>query len=75
MYEVCGRFATSFDEIRKVELAYLLQHWPEVRSSAQLWHVMSDVRSGKYPGFEGVMAQLLPLLTVDLGRQGADDDR
>ncbi|ELU38468.1 hypothetical protein AG1IA_07508 [Rhizoctonia solani AG-1 IA] len=41
---------------------FALQHWSEIRSSDSMKQVLSELRSGKYPGYEEVMHQLLGYL-------------
>ncbi|GAB1521561.1 hypothetical protein RhiTH_004658 [Rhizoctonia solani] len=61
-FELFSGFSAAFSEIRKVQMDFALQHWSEIRSSDSMKQVLSELRSGKYPGYEEVMHQLLGYL-------------
>ncbi|GAA5908157.1 hypothetical protein JCM6882_005959 [Rhodosporidiobolus microsporus] len=64
VYEVFGSFSQRFDEIRQVEIAFLLQHWNTVRASPQMREVFDYLRTGRFPGFEDVWIELVQCLEV-----------
>ncbi|GAA6001236.1 hypothetical protein JCM10207_007478 [Rhodosporidiobolus poonsookiae] len=66
VYEVFGSFSQRFDEIRRVEIAFLLEKWNDVRSSSQMRKVFEFLRSGRFPGFEDVWLELVANLEVKL---------
>ncbi|GAA6007942.1 hypothetical protein JCM11491_006550 [Sporobolomyces phaffii] len=59
VYEAFGSFSARFEEIKRVEVAFLLQHWNDVRTSGSLAKVFGYLRSGRFPGFEDVWLSLL----------------
>ncbi|KAL8277951.1 hypothetical protein RQP46_009583 [Phenoliferia psychrophenolica] len=63
-YEVFGSFSLRFEEIKRVEIAFLLDRWNEVRESSSLKKVFQFglLRVGRFPGFEEVMLRILPNL-------------
>ncbi|GAA6040102.1 hypothetical protein JCM8097_002029 [Rhodosporidiobolus ruineniae] len=67
VYEVFGSFSQRFDEIREVEIAFLLEQWNAVRSSPQMRKVFDYLRTGRFPGFELVWAELVQNLEVRVG--------
>ncbi|GAA5991610.1 hypothetical protein JCM10908_005789 [Rhodotorula pacifica] len=66
VYEVFGSFSTRFDEVRRVEVAYLLDKWNEVRSSAQMRTVFDYLRTSRFPGFEEVWFEIVQNLEVKI---------
>ncbi|CAE7231198.1 unnamed protein product [Rhizoctonia solani] len=61
-FELFSGFSAAFAEVRKVQMDYALQHWSEIRTSESMKQVLSELRSGRYPGYEEVMHQLLGFL-------------
>ncbi|KAF6757529.1 hypothetical protein DFP72DRAFT_891381 [Ephemerocybe angulata] len=53
-YEVFSPFAATFEEVRKVEMEFFLNHWHEIRGSESMRTVWQQIRSGRHPGFEEV---------------------
>ncbi|EKM79382.1 hypothetical protein AGABI1DRAFT_128536 [Agaricus bisporus var. burnettii JB137-S8] len=53
-YEVFSPFASTFEEIRKVEIEFFLKHWQEIRTSDAMKNVWQQIRIGRHPGFEEV---------------------
>ncbi|KXN88178.1 hypothetical protein AN958_07637 [Leucoagaricus sp. SymC.cos] len=53
-YEVFSPFASTFEEIRKVEITFFLKHWQEIRTSDAMKNVWHQIRIGRHPGFEEV---------------------
>ncbi|KAJ2935132.1 hypothetical protein H1R20_g1985, partial [Candolleomyces eurysporus] len=53
-YEVFSPFAATFEEVRKVEIEFFLNHWHEIRASESMRTVWHQIRSGRHPGFEEV---------------------
>ncbi|TFK40638.1 hypothetical protein BDQ12DRAFT_461756 [Crucibulum laeve] len=53
-YEVFSPFSAAFDEIRKVEVNFFLEHWQDIRSSESMRNVWQQIRNGRHPGFEEV---------------------
>ncbi|KAG8685884.1 hypothetical protein FRC11_009894 [Ceratobasidium sp. 423] len=61
-FELFSGFSAAFAEVRKVQMDFALQHWSEIRSGDSMKQVLSELRSGRYPGYEEVMHQLLGFL-------------
>ncbi|GHJ88399.1 hypothetical protein NliqN6_4801 [Naganishia liquefaciens] len=53
-YEVFSQFSATYEEVRKVEIAYLLKHWNEIKSSTAMRNIWIDLRQGRHQGFEEV---------------------
>ncbi|KAJ9109870.1 hypothetical protein QFC19_001849 [Naganishia cerealis] len=53
-YEVFSQFSATYEDVRKVEVNFFLQHWNEIRSSATMRHIWTHFRGGKHQGFEVV---------------------
>ncbi len=51
MHEVFSAFSAAFEDVRKVEVDYMLAHWDDVRKGAML-NIGQYLRSGRYPGFD-----------------------
>ncbi|GAA6048051.1 hypothetical protein JCM3770_000167 [Rhodotorula araucariae] len=65
VYEVFGSFSSRFDEIRRVEVAFLLDKWSEVRAGPQMRKVFEYLRSpSRFPGFEDVWLEIVQNLEV-----------
>lgn len=60
--EVFGAFSATFAEVRKVEVAFFLAHWGEIRASAGMRAVWPAIRQGRHPGFE----QVWPTIVMSL---------
>ena len=50
-HEVFSAFSVAFEDVRRVELGYLFEHWAEVRKGALL-SIGQQLRMGRFPGFE-----------------------
>ncbi|KZT09315.1 uncharacterized protein LAESUDRAFT_723049 [Laetiporus sulphureus 93-53] len=61
-YEVFSTFSAAFEEIRKVEVRFFLDHWKEIRESDSMRNVWQQIRLGRHPGFEEVW----PVIAVNL---------
>ncbi|TFK27990.1 hypothetical protein FA15DRAFT_701372 [Coprinopsis marcescibilis] len=61
-FEIFSPFSATFDEIRKVEITFFLNHWQQIRSSESMSEVWRQIRTGRHPGFEEVW----PLITQSL---------
>ncbi|GAA6064057.1 hypothetical protein JCM10212_006793 [Sporobolomyces blumeae] len=60
VYEAFGSFSMRFDEVKRVEVAFLLEHWNEVRTSPSMRKVFEYLRSGnRFPGFEDVWLSIM----------------
>ncbi|GAA5957322.1 hypothetical protein JCM3765_000422 [Sporobolomyces pararoseus] len=59
VYEASGSFSMRFEEVKRVEVNFLLQHWNEVKSSGSMAKVFGFLRTGRFPGFEEVWLSLL----------------
>ncbi|GAA5861912.1 hypothetical protein JCM1840_006872 [Sporobolomyces johnsonii] len=59
VYEAFGSFSMRFEEIKRVEIAFLLEKWIEVRSSPSMRKVFEYLRSGRFPGFEDVWLRIM----------------
>ncbi|GAA5850768.1 hypothetical protein JCM9279_003914 [Rhodotorula babjevae] len=65
VYEVFGSFSSRFDEIRRVEVNFLLEKWNEVRAGPQMRKVFEYLRSpSRFPGFEDVWLDIVQNLEV-----------
>ncbi|KZT28333.1 hypothetical protein NEOLEDRAFT_1129727 [Neolentinus lepideus HHB14362 ss-1] len=53
-YEMFSSFSTTFDDIRKVQMQFFLEHWGEIRTSEAMRNVWPQIRAGRHPGFEEV---------------------
>lgn len=60
--EVFSRFSSMFDEVRKVQLAFFLKHWAEIKKSDTMTNIWSQIRSGKHVGFEEVWPLIMSQL-------------
>ncbi|CDO70849.1 hypothetical protein BN946_scf184801.g42 [Trametes cinnabarina] len=63
-YEAFSAFAAAFEDVRKVEIAFMFDHWLEVRKGA-LMNIGQQLRLGKLPGFEEVWPMILQNLVAD----------
>lgn len=50
--EVFSRFSTTFEEVRKVQVAFFLKHWSEIKKSDTMTQIWTQIRLGKHVGFE-----------------------
>ncbi|SCV67208.1 BQ2448_5854 [Microbotryum intermedium] len=73
-YEVFGSFAARFDEIKRVEIAFLLERWNEIKASHGLRKVFAFIRGNRFPGFEEVWLRIIDHLEVKMtpGIEGDD---
>ncbi|KAF7795370.1 hypothetical protein EIP86_006527 [Pleurotus ostreatoroseus] len=67
-YEVFSHFSAAFDDVRKVEISYFLEHWGEIRDSTMMRNVWQQIRLGRHPGFEEVW----PLIATNLEYKSQD---
>ncbi|KAI0084787.1 hypothetical protein BDY19DRAFT_1077254 [Irpex rosettiformis] len=61
-YEVFSDFSAAFEDVRKIEVAFFLKHWSEIRGSEAMRNVWQQIRLGRHPGFEEVW----PLIALNL---------
>ncbi|GJE88540.1 MATH domain-containing protein [Phanerochaete sordida] len=61
-YEVFSDFSAAFEDVRKVEVQFFLDHWADIRGSEAMRNVWQQIRLGRHPGFEEVW----PLIAVNL---------
>lgn len=74
-FELFSSFSAAFEDVRKVQMDFALQHWNEIRSSDAMKQVLSELRTGRYPGYEEVMPRLLGYLVYrPLTAEGTGDD-
>ncbi|WVQ84040.1 hypothetical protein IAT38_006185 [Cryptococcus sp. DSM 104549] len=52
--EVFSRFASTYEDVRKVEVACFLKHWGEIKKSETMMQIWTQIRVGKHVGFEEV---------------------
>ncbi|RDX50240.1 hypothetical protein OH76DRAFT_1380865 [Lentinus brumalis] len=64
VHEVFSAFSTAFEDVRKVEVDYMLAHWDDVRKGAML-NIGQYLRSGRYPGFDEVWPVIIQRLVTD----------
>ncbi|ORY26879.1 hypothetical protein BCR39DRAFT_539919 [Naematelia encephala] len=52
--EVFSRFSSTFEHVRKVQVAFFLKHWSEIKKSETMGQIWQQIRLGKHAGFEEV---------------------
>ncbi|WWD00312.1 hypothetical protein V866_007223 [Kwoniella sp. B9012] len=52
--EVFSRFSNTYEDIRKVQVAFFLKHWSEIKKSETMTQIWQQIRNGKHVGFEEV---------------------
>ncbi|OCF37555.1 hypothetical protein I317_06267 [Kwoniella heveanensis CBS 569] len=52
--EVFSRFSSTYEDIRKVQIAFFLKHWSEIKKSETMMQIWQQIRHGKHVGFEEV---------------------
>lgn len=58
--EVFSSFTSAYEEIRKVEIEFMLRSWNDVRDSQSMRLVLGSLRDGRlFPGFADVWRLLL----------------
>jgi len=50
--EVFSRFSSMFEDVRKVQVAFFLKHWSEIKKSDTMTQIWQQIRVGKHIGFE-----------------------
>lgn len=50
--EVFSRFSSTFEDVRKVEVACFLKNWGEIKKSETMMQIWKNIRHGKHVGFE-----------------------
>ena len=50
-HEAFSAFSAAFEDVRKIELGFLFEHWTEVRGGAMA-SIGQQLRTGRFPGFE-----------------------
>ncbi|KAH9925412.1 uncharacterized protein BXZ73DRAFT_91126 [Epithele typhae] len=63
-HEVFSAFSVAFEDVRKVELAYMFEHWTDVRKGSML-SIGQQLRLGRMPGFEQVWPMILQNLMAE----------
>ncbi|KAI8978849.1 hypothetical protein BD414DRAFT_421643 [Trametes punicea] len=63
-YEAFSAFAAAFEDVRKVEIAFMFDHWMDVRKGALL-NIGQQLRLGKLPGFEEVWPMIIQNLVAE----------
>ena len=58
--EVFSRFSTTFEDVRKVQIAFFLKHWAEIKKSETMMQIWQQIRVGKHVGFEEGTCGLSP---------------
>ncbi|EKM51633.1 uncharacterized protein PHACADRAFT_101599 [Phanerochaete carnosa HHB-10118-sp] len=75
-YEVFSDFSAAFEDVRKVEVQFFLDHWADIRSSDAMRNVWQQIRVGRHPGFEEVWPliagnlEFKPLSKADTTKEG-----
>ncbi|KAF7968460.1 hypothetical protein HWV62_30547 [Athelia sp. TMB] len=74
-HEVFSPFSAAFEEVRKVQVAFFLEHWSDIRASEAMSKVWLEIRSGRHPGFEEVWPVIAQHLEFrpQLGGSGSSD--
>ncbi|KAI0771134.1 hypothetical protein BD413DRAFT_551227 [Trametes elegans] len=62
--EAFSAFSAAFEDVRKVEIAFMFEHWLDVRKGA-LMNIGQQLRLGKLPGFEEVWPLIIQNLVAD----------
>ncbi|KAI0357371.1 hypothetical protein OH77DRAFT_1422218 [Trametes cingulata] len=62
--EAFSAFSAAFEDVRKVEIAFMFDHWTEVRTGAMA-NIGQQLRLGKLPGFEEVWPLILQNLVAE----------
>ncbi|WVR04439.1 hypothetical protein IAU60_001442 [Kwoniella sp. DSM 27419] len=52
--EVFSRFSSTYEDVRKVQVAFFLKHWAEIKKSETMTQIWQQIRLGKHVGFEEV---------------------
>nr|XP_019047445.1 hypothetical protein I302_04058 [Kwoniella bestiolae CBS 10118]OCF26375.1 hypothetical protein I302_04058 [Kwoniella bestiolae CBS 10118] len=52
--EVFSRFSSTYEDVRKVQVAFFLKHWSEIKKSETMTQIWQQIRNGKHVGFEEV---------------------
>nr|XP_031861911.1 uncharacterized protein CI109_002741 [Kwoniella shandongensis]KAA5528983.1 hypothetical protein CI109_002741 [Kwoniella shandongensis] len=52
--EVFSRFSSTYEDVRKVQVAFFLKHWGEIKKSDTMMQIWQQIRHGKHVGFEEV---------------------
>ncbi|WVF70048.1 hypothetical protein IAT40_004835 [Kwoniella sp. CBS 6097] len=52
--EVFSRFSSTYEDIRKVQIAFFLKHWSDIKKSETMMQIWQQIRHGKHVGFEEV---------------------
>ncbi|TBU26008.1 hypothetical protein BD311DRAFT_763462 [Dichomitus squalens] len=63
-HEAFSAFSAAFEDIRKVEVKYMFDHWLEVRKGPLL-NIGQQLRLGRFPGFEEVWPTIIQNLVAD----------
>ncbi|KDQ62554.1 hypothetical protein JAAARDRAFT_30458 [Jaapia argillacea MUCL 33604] len=61
-YEVFSTFSATFEDVRKVQVQFFLDHWADIRGSDAMRNVWQQIRLGRHPGFEEVW----PMIALNL---------
>ncbi|GBE83235.1 hypothetical protein SCP_0502820 [Sparassis crispa] len=61
-YEVFSTFSAAFEDVRKVQVHFFLDHWTDIRGSDSMRNVWQQIRLGRHPGFEEVW----PVIALNL---------
>ncbi|EPQ51070.1 hypothetical protein GLOTRDRAFT_81686 [Gloeophyllum trabeum ATCC 11539] len=61
-YEVFSSFSATFEDVRKVQTQFFLEHWGEIGKTDVMRNVWPQIRAGRHPGFEEVW----PLIASNL---------
>ncbi|KAI0769841.1 hypothetical protein C8Q74DRAFT_1201937 [Fomes fomentarius] len=64
VHEAFSAFSAAFEDVRKVQVAYMFEHWNHVRKGAML-NIGQQLRLGRYPGFEEVWPAIIQNLITD----------
>ncbi|OJT12800.1 hypothetical protein TRAPUB_10635 [Trametes pubescens] len=62
--EAFSAFSAAFEDVRKVQIAFMFEHWMAVRTGA-LANIGQLLRIGKLPGFEEVWPMILQNLIAE----------
>ncbi|KAI1794804.1 hypothetical protein LXA43DRAFT_1072322 [Ganoderma leucocontextum] len=64
MHEAFSAFSAAFEDVRKVEVDYMFEHWLDVRKGPLL-NIGQQLRLGRFPGFEEVWPTIIQNLIAD----------
>ncbi|KAH9837753.1 uncharacterized protein C8Q71DRAFT_559596 [Rhodofomes roseus] len=56
--EIFTPFTSQYEEVKEMELQLLKRHWEELKGSAQVTEMLSNIVSGRYPHATSIMTEI-----------------